>query len=356
EMGGQPLRVLDLCGAPGGKSTDIMAMLRPQDLLVSNEVIQSRAGILREVATKWGYPNHLVTNNDPADFQRLPGFFDLMVVDAPCSGEGMFRKDEQAIREWSPAHVELCAARQQRILADVWDALREGGILLYSTCTFNRRENEEILARLRAKHEVTPVTIRGMEAFGFVQSEVGGIPLYRAFPHRIRGEGFSFFVLRKTETGASTYIRSTLRPVSDRFEGMALDGACYAEGDNWVFRTHAAETETLKKYLKMIRSGVEIGTWKKDKLIPSGEWALSHHARLPYPTLSLDRDQALAYMRKEAFELPSPEKGFYLVTYRHLPLGFINHLGNRFNNLFPTNWRIRSRQSFDQMPVVSDLF
>jgi len=136
------LRVLDLCAAPGGKSILLSDLIGPDNLLVANEAIRARAGILAETLTKWGSGNTLVTQNDPAAFGRLPGYFDVIVVDAPCSGEGMFRS-EIALKEWSVSNALHCSERQKRILMDVWPALKENGILVYSTCTFNPGENEE---------------------------------------------------------------------------------------------------------------------------------------------------------------------------------------------------------------------
>ena len=143
---GRPVRVLDLCAAPGGKTTDIAASLREAFgdgfLLVSNEVMKARAGVLADNVALWGDPNVVVTSDDPSAFAALPGFFDIIVADVPCSGEGMFRKDEEAQRQWSEDNVALCAARQKRIVADVWPALKQDGLFVYSTCTFNVYEND----------------------------------------------------------------------------------------------------------------------------------------------------------------------------------------------------------------------
>lgn len=192
-----PIWVLDLCATPGGKSTDILSKLDGTDTLVSNEFVRSRSHILAENISKWGASNAMVTHNDPADFAALKGMFDILVIDAPCSGEGLFRKDHEAIKEWSTANVQLCADRQEKIILDSWAGLREGGYLVYSTCTYNPMENERILQWMLSNFDVSSVSIKMDDSWGFQKNEVGGAQLFHAFPHRVRGEGFSFFVLQK---------------------------------------------------------------------------------------------------------------------------------------------------------------
>ena len=189
--------VLDLCAAPGGKSTLLLESLPDNTLLVSNEIIRSRAQILAENITKWGNPNVVVTNNAPKDFQQLPQFFDAVLVDAPCSGEGMFRKDAGAIQEWSMQNVQNCAIRQKDILQDVWDSLKDNGLLIYSTCTYNREENEEQIAWICSELGAEHLEIDISEFNGIVESDYG----YRFYPHKIRGEGLFMAVLRKKSTG-----------------------------------------------------------------------------------------------------------------------------------------------------------
>ena len=200
--------VLDLCAAPGGKSTLLSQYLHRNCLLVSNEIVRNRAYILAENLAKWGNQNTLVTNNDPADFSALNNFFDAVVVDAPCSGEGMFRKDAGAIDEWSLSNVELCAERQKKILTDVWDALKPEGILVYSTCTYNREENEDNVAWMcrELDAELLKVDLHGNE--NIVESDFG----YRFFPHRTKGEGFFIAVVRKNGSSVrSKQIKAELK-------------------------------------------------------------------------------------------------------------------------------------------------
>ena len=191
------LRVLDVSAAPGGKSTHTLSLLNNESLLVANEVIRSRATILAENIQKWGCSNAIVTNNDPEDFTRLSGFFDVIVVDAPCSGEGLFRKDPNAMKEWSPENVDLCGKRQRRILADVWPALKQDGVLIYSTCTYNRFENEETLQWLREQQDAESIELKTETAWGIDHVVENGIHGYHFYPHKVKGEGFFLSVIRK---------------------------------------------------------------------------------------------------------------------------------------------------------------
>ena len=199
-----PLKVLDLCAAPGGKSTLIQSFLSEESLLVSNEVIKSRASILVENISKWGNENVIVTNNDPRDFSRLPEYFDVIVADAPCSGSGLFRRDVNAIDEWSIGAVESCSLRQQRILSDAYVSLKQNGVLIYSTCSYSPEENEQICDWLIRNYDVTPLKIAVNPNWNIVYTEsdlrAAG---YRFFPDKIRGEGFFIACFRKND-GAST--------------------------------------------------------------------------------------------------------------------------------------------------------
>src|SRR5664280_2213440 len=191
------LRVLDLCAAPGGKSTHLSDIIGPDNLLVANEPIRSRAVVLAETITKWGLGNTLVTQNDPAVFGRLPGFFDIIVADAPCSGEGMFR-GETAIREWSVGNTVHCSERQKRILMNIWPALKENGLLVYSTCTFNPGENEENIKWLIGKKEAECIQLDISDYNGITEIDFEGIFGYGFYPDKVRGEGFFMSAIRKT--------------------------------------------------------------------------------------------------------------------------------------------------------------
>jgi 16S rRNA (cytosine1407-C5)-methyltransferase len=332
----QPICVLDLCAAPGGKSTDIVSQLRLDDLLVSNEVVKARAQILKENVIKWGYANHLVTQNDPGDFSGVDGVFDIVVVDAPCSGEGMFRKDHDARNEWSLDHVSLCGARQERIVADIWDSLTEGGFLVYSTCTFNTRENEDVLDFIKNELGGEPYGIE----LGEWQSEDR---IHRFLPYEIIGEGFSFFVARKTTPQSVAKIKHKVQGIRHDHFRIKRDGVFVQKADEVFFQTHPIITALMDRSLKLIRPGLHVGTIKKNKWIPSPELALSVDYLTDFSEVELTIDQALQYLRCDTFPLEVDQKGIHLVKFQGQSIGFLNHLGNRFNNNYPSYWRIRTQ-------------
>ena len=339
-----PVRVLDLCGAPGGKATDIISRLDDRDLLVSNDVIKSRSRILYENSTKWGHPNHLVSCNDPKDFEKLPGFFDVLLIDAPCSGEGLFRKDPGSVSEWSGEAVNHCSQRQRRIIWDVWEALAEEGILIYSTCTYNTRENHDILSWMQDHFAVERVSFSLDNNWGFSPVEMKGHSMYQAFPHKVKGEGFSFFAVRKKSAVKERKIkikRSKADPGADYVN--ALTGSYLKNDSELYFFTHPKEMIFLSENLNLLKNGLRIGEIKKNKLIPSQELANSIILNKEiYPAVSLSEENVLTYLKNETFDVEG-NKGFNIVLFQGVPLGFINHLGGRFNNLYPQNWKIRKQ-------------
>ncbi len=347
----QPLKVLDLCAAPGGKSTHLLSLINNESLLVSNEVIRSRASILSENIQKWGNSNVVVTNNDPEDFQKLSGFFDLIVVDAPCSGEGLFRKDPSAMEEWSEDNVALCTQRQQRILANVWPALKEDGILIYCTCTYNTKENEENLAWLRKENKVESLKLNVNSEWGIEEIETDGIFGYRFYPHKVKGEGFFISVIRKKEETHSVSIRTKsqlpLAPkkITERLNDWLLHKHEFILLDDLIVAlptTYFTEIDWLANHLKIVTKGTAIATVKHEKLIPEHALALSTSLNdKNFNSIELDLPLALSYLRKEAILIGEGQKGFAIVTYQGHPIGWVNLLGNRVNNLYPTNWRVR---------------
>jgi 16S rRNA C967 or C1407 C5-methylase (RsmB/RsmF family)/NOL1/NOP2/fmu family ribosome biogenesis protein len=348
-----PIRALDLCAAPGGKSTHLLSLLNSESLLVSNEVIRSRANILAENILKWGNANAVVTSNDPETFSSLTGYFDLIVMDAPCSGEGLFRKDPEAMNEWSVENVELCSQRQRRILSDVFPALKQNGILIYSTCTYNRKENEENLKWLVSNHEVEFVPIPINPAWGVQKVNEDGIMGYRFFPHRVQGEGFFLSVIRKLESEKETTFRhkEKTKPLkeAEKIKDWILnpDGFHFfqrPEGIRIIPKAHSIDLERLATELYIVQAGTLLGSFKHDKFIPDHALALSNHLnRDSVSSISVSRDEALLYLRKENLSLPNAPRGFSVLTYEGLGIGWINGLGNRINNLYPTNWRIRMK-------------
>ncbi|WP_108822500.1 rRNA cytosine-C5-methyltransferase [Dysgonomonas sp. Marseille-P4361] len=351
-------RILDLCAAPGGKSTLIADSLDNKSLLVSNEVIRSRANILVENMTKWGNPNVIVANNDPAKIGKVKNFFDIILVDAPCSGEGMFRKDEMAISEWSLENVKLCKERQQRIIADIWSSLKGGGILIYSTCTYNLEENEKNVQWMCDEFGAENISIDIKEEWKITPSLIDNITAYRFFPHKTKGEGFFCAILRKPEEENATFSHSKNKknkknssPKNDLATGykkyLLNDNMFkfYSRANNWhAIAEHLYDDiEILNEHLNILSEGVNLGEFKGKDFIPSQSLAMSTLINKDsFLTYELTWEQAIAYLRKEALLLPDQPKGYILLTYEEHPLGFVKNIGNRANNLYPQEWRIRS--------------
>lgn len=344
--------VLDLCAAPGGKSTLISQYLNKNGFLVSNEIIRSRAYILAENLIKWGNENLLVSNNSPKDFQQLPSFFDVVVVDAPCSGEGMFRKDNGAINEWSEQNVTMCAARQKDILTDMWDSLKTDGILIYSTCTYNRNENEENVKWIETELGAEFVSLNTMN---FSEITVTGKG-YRFFPHKTRGEGFFISVLRKISDSPKSSSRKKTGKYNVRYDNTMLSlRNKLLNPDDWeliiennivstVRKEHAEKVEILRNNLKTMHFGITMAEQKGKDLIPHMSLALSKSINSKdIIRVEINKETAIRYLRKEAIEMPDAEKGYILLTYQTVPIGWVKNLGNRTNNLYPPEWRIRMK-------------
>lgn len=344
------LRVLDLCAAPGGKSTLLASLLDEASLLVSNEVIRSRASVLEENAVRWGYSNHWVTGNDPRDFSRLPGYFDLMVVDAPCSGSGLFRKDEHALEEWSEANVHLCSMRQQRILADAWPALKENGWLVYATCSYSVEEDEAILEWMSANFAVRSAEVPLEEDWGVVTSHTrSGLTGYRFYPDQAKGEGLFMAVVQKREP--ATVLRLPRQQLQREPRVQLAWQSLLAHPDRFTVRSHkdlytailqqhASDYELLSKSLYLRKAGVALGSPAAKEWLPAHDVALSIDRAQDIGQLELNKEQALKYLKKEDVDMPT-EKGWKLVSYQGLSLGWIKSLGNRSNNYLPKSWRIR---------------
>lgn len=348
----QSLRALDLCAAPGGKSALLANILPADSLLVSNEVIKSRYQTLRYNMDKWGLPNLVTTQHDSQDFQPLAGWFDLVLVDAPCSGEGMFRKDLDAVGEWSPAHVLHCAARQRRILAEAASLVRPGGYLIYSTCTYNKTENDENAAWLAQQEDWSIQPLELPTDWGIVQRSPG----YQLYPHRVDGEGLYLCVLKRTggESAEPSRKASDFRKLStapkaelERVKPWLAqpDDMSYwiQPSGSWraIPQRHLADIQSLSQVLNRLEGGFLLGDIKGKELIPSPELAL-HTALSPSVNrLELKKETALSILRKETPELSQSVKGWALVCYEGLGLGWVKGLGHRYNNYYPKEWRIR---------------
>ncbi len=346
------LRVLDLCAAPGGKSTLIASLLDKDSVLISNDVIRSRATILEENMTRWGYMNTWVTSNDPRDIGRVRGYFDVIVADAPCSGSGLWRKDAQAIDEWSEANVQLCSERQHRIIADIWPALKSGGVLVYATCSYSPQEDEQVLDWLAGTYDVTTMRIPINEAWGITEVSSPGKSMtgYRFFPDKLMGEGFFIAAVRKNDIAEEIH---SPRFKSRHDKKIAAQAAhLFAQGDLTFLQTgtdqysailpcHEPDLQLLQPMLYFRRAGLNAGNPTAKEWIPSHEVALSVDKSASLPCLDLDKEQALKYLKREDTGLSDIAKGWLLIRYEGLGLGWVKSLGNRLNNYLPKNWRIR---------------
>jgi 16S rRNA C967 or C1407 C5-methylase (RsmB/RsmF family)/NOL1/NOP2/fmu family ribosome biogenesis protein len=346
-------KALDLCAAPGGKST-LLAGMQQFGLIVSNEIIQSRVSVLQENIIKWGELKVLVTNNDPNDFQRLPGYFDFVVVDAPCSGSGLFRKDEKAMTEWNADLVDFCAARQKRILHAASETLADGGYLFYSTCSFSEQENEANLDYLIDTGLFESVAIPVEESWNIVHaiSEKHGAHGYRFYPHKIKGEGFFCAVLRRTGLSSTNSISYPTLPKSLTLKidlGHWVRGAeqlHFFQKSEEVFAfdaENAHELGMIASVLKLRKSGLRLGEMIRDEFIPNHELAMSTVRSSLIPHVDLDLKQALQYLRRETLDLGDVPKGWLLVQYKDVALGWIKQVQGKAKNHYPLNWRILMR-------------
>jgi len=345
--------VLDLCAAPGGKTTLISEFLYSEGLLVSNEVVRQRVFALSENVQKWGNGNVVVTHNEAKAFgKQLPNVFDCILVDAPCSGEGMFRKDEDAIREWSLSNVEMCANRQKDILKNVWDALKPGGYLIYSTCTFNAQENEKIVHWIADQLGADILEFDVPSEWNIVNHDVG----YHFYPHKTRGEGLYMCALQKYEDDFSA---PRLRPVRNKALGRQTSSSMLKEWmqhpDFWVAKQndrfaiaypekHKELIEYLTQTLTCVSVGFGLGEERGKQMAPQHSLSLVKDLRKDaFHNVELSKEDALNYLRMEALNIANAPLGYILINYQGVPLGFAKNVGNRCNNMYPKEWRIRTK-------------
>lgn len=355
----EPAVALDLCAAPGGKSTHLRSLLPEGSFLVANEVIRNRSQILAENIVKWGHSDVAVLNNDPADFISLGSYFDLIVTDVPCSGEGMFRKDPGAIEEWSPENVTICYQRQRRILADIWQTLKPGGILIYSTCTYNTQEDEENIEWIKSELGAESLTVEVPQEWGIEGNLIStDTPVYRFMPHRTKGEGFFLAALRKEGIFEEDYRKPKSSKKNKKEKPLEVPSQAkqwLLNSDEFEFerredtviayrKSHADNIERLRQSMRIVHLGVTIGEVKGKDLIPNQSLAMSNQLKTnAFSLYELSYEQAVAYLRKEAIVLEeTAPKGYVLLQYKSTPLGFVKNIGNRANNLYPQEWRIRS--------------
>jgi len=347
------LIVLDACAAPGGKSTLLASLLNEESLLVSNEVISTRVPVLTHNMAKWGSINNMVTNNDPQDFSRLPNFFDVMMVDAPCSGSGLFRKQDDAIEHWSEENVNHCSLRQQRILTDLLPALKQDGILIYSTCSYSVEENENMCDYLCEKFSLEPIKLKTLPEWGITetQSDKHKAFGYRFFPHLTKGEGFFLACFKKTIAEEHNVNRSQHKLFTKISadedaavkKGINADSLDFVKFYDDICGFHKGSTYAVNKItsaLKIKKLPLHIGQLKGKDFIPHSY--LAYQNRLNNDVIKVDVDSlvALQYLRKQPFVLADETKGFSLLTYKDFNLGWFKNLGNRINNYYPAEWRI----------------
>lgn len=353
-----PLKVLDLCAAPGGKSTLLADIVSHESLVLANEVIKPRYHILRDNITKWGLPNVATTQHDPNDFASLTNFFDIVLTDAPCSGEGMFRKDNNAISEWSPDTVQVCAARQRRILAAAVRVLRGGGKLIFSTCTFNNIENIENVVWLCKTFGLTSLRLSLQEDWNIKEIEQAQTFGYQFFPHLTRGEGFFLAVLEKPndinypdfviQPKATLKLPKLGRKQADLLKDWIKD---FDKFDFFVkpnqqiisiLKHQIPLAAQVASVLPRVAFGIEVGEIKGVDFVPSHDLALSvmtPSESRAFRRVSLTRLQALQFLKREPLEIDAPQ-GWVLVCYEGLGIGWAKVLKNRINNYLPKHFRI----------------
>ena len=362
-VGSRPVTMLDLCAAPGGKSGVARAALPEGSLLVSNEPVRARAQVLAENMAKLGHEDVIVTNNYAVDISRSGLTFDIVLADVPCSGEGMFRKDPGAVGEWSLQNVDKCWRLQRSIVADIWPCLRPGGLFVYSTCTFNTEENEENVRYICDELGADVLSVDTSGDWHITGSLLAGFsaPVYRFLPGVSRGEGLFLAVMRKHgehddnaaptkpkkqgkerhggRKGGDTSLDTTWLKQSDRFDITTLNGALTAIPKAW-----RSAYDTAARRLNVLSAGVKLGEVKGKDIVPSQTLALSRaFDGAAFPSVELDYAEAIAYLRKEAVALPAgTPRGYVTVRYKSVPLGFEKNIGNRANNLYPAEWKIKS--------------
>lgn len=350
EKVGKDALVLDACAAPGGKSTLINQYLSDEGFLVSNEFVAKRCNVLVENMMKWGRDNWMVTNEGLGKYERLGETFDAVVVDAPCSGEGMFRKEPETIKEWSMDNVAMCQTRQREIVRSAWKTLKEGGVMIYSTCTYNAMEDEEnvewIVRELGGAVEEVDIK----EEWGIVKARSGG---YHFFPHKVKGEGLFVALLRKGVRAEDERQKNKNKELKTKDKGLKAEwlrkGDEYSvtelNGEYWAVRKRFGEIvgKVMAAGLNVRAFGVEYGMMKGKDIVPAPGLAMSLALdESKFQTLELDHETAMRYLRCEAIGPGETERGMVLVKSDGYALGWAKNVGNRCNNLYPQYWRIRN--------------
>ncbi len=371
-----PITMLDMCAAPGGKSTLARVVLPTGSLLVCNEPVRQRAQVLSENVQKCGLPEVIVTNNYPEDYRKAGLMFDVILCDVPCSGEGMFRKDANAVKEWSTDNVYKCSKTQREIVGCAWQCLHPGGLLIYSTCTFNAKENEENVQWICNELKGEPVGVHIRTEWNIYGSLLSGFdaPVYRFIPtygddkEGVQGEGLFMAVLRKPGCKVDRKPSTSFKPHKQGSLSVKLNTTWLQNSDDFNIIQEGYSLiaipkdmqflyDMAAKKLRILHAGIRLGEIKGKDIIPDQSLALSLSLnKEAFPTAELTYEQAIRFLRKEAVTLPADTpKGFVLTTYMGMPLGFEKHLGSRSNNLYPQEWRIKSTYMPDVAPQLYKL-
>ncbi len=353
----QGLKVLDMCAAPGGKSTHYASLVGEQGLVVANEINRQRAMVLADNARKWGIGNMVVSCNDSSRAAQLKEWFDVVAVDAPCSGEGMFRKSDDAVEQWSEGNVAMCAERQWEILENAFQALRPGGVLIYSTCTFNRTEDEQVVNRMMEAYgdELLPVPdIVVKDEWGVVTGREGVFQTFRFFPHRVAGEGMFMAVAMKggepmsrraTKSRGKAVVKVERREQEElgRWVKSPADMAFFQAGEMLYGcrKELFDDIVTLSGVMSVIYSGVAMGQIFKGKLKPDAALAMYVGLnREAVANVEVDEKTALQFLGKQELSAAEFSEGMNLVVCHGLALGFVKRIGGRVNNMYPNALRI----------------
>ena len=356
----EPVRYLDLCAAPGGKTTSALQALPQGSLVVANEIVTPRARVLADNIIRWGNPRCVVTSNAPKDLGQLSAFFDVIATDVPCSGEGMMRKDDEAVTQWSPQLVDQCAQRQREILTDVWQALRPGGLLIYSTCTYNRQENEQIADFIVNELGATSLEVPVEPSWNIHPAIGSDCHCYRFMPHRVDGEGLFLAVFRKAGNALRQEVRikeKSPKKADETGKNWLVcpdDYVVEPQGDLLIAvpQDIRREVTALRASLNVLHAGVELATAMGRKTVPHHALAMSlARAEDAFPVAEVDYPTALRYLRGESISVDGP-RSYVLIAHKGAVLGFANNLGNRANNLYPKPLRILSTHLPDEKPHI----
>ncbi len=361
-LGESPIAALDLCAAPGGKATLLADIMPEGSTLVANEVVWNRAGVLAENMRKWGYSNVICTAAEPSALSKIGQAFDLILVDAPCSGEGMFRKDPDSRLEWTPDRIKQSADRAKGILDEAWKMLKAGGLMVYSTCTYNKEENEDNVNYLIETHAAEPVSMDFSHIPELIEASKGiagastPTTALRFMPHRTEGEGLFMAIVRKPMDTVTD--RGRVKQSKDRHpnEIPLHIRQWLTRHEEFSFRTmadgliHALPITILPTLdrleaadIRLIMAGIDFAELKGRNYVPAPALAFAIDLDFEaFDRVDLSKHEAQQYLQRQTITLlPEANMGYLLITYAGLPLGFVKNIGNRANNLYPHEWRIR---------------